>query len=166
MKTNKKDLIKVELPILKPLPLTLEFVKKIKGDNKLETNVIMLIAEDGDDLFFVNCLQKEDTEQTLINSLEIDVDQGILDDGSFKKIELCDTINLDVIYKMDRNELITKIDWLKDYSSDELPYLAIKDQLIIVDKISDLLADDNTKPKLVLIRKKTRLQSPTSSAEE
>lgn len=163
MQNNAKDLERKyePLPILKPLLLAPEFISKIKGENKLKTNVMMLIAEDGDNLFFVSCLFEKEKDENHPYVLNIDEENGILDNGGKKFIAYAKAIDLSVIYKINYYELISKIQ--NDRNDIEtLPYLSIKDQLNVVEAITKKLKDKINAPKLILIKKKQKKDQITA----
>ncbi|WP_232840937.1 hypothetical protein [Mycoplasma tauri] len=148
----------VSLPVLKPLALKPEFVSKIKGDNRLKTNVIIVLARDEEHAYFLCCLLSKNEDQNNKNIININIDDGINDRGELKKIILAQSIDTSAIYKMDYNELISKLQ-TRFENMDELPYLTIKDQLNIVDKIAENVNNSANPMRLVLIRKKPKLDS-------
>ncbi|WP_029513413.1 hypothetical protein [Mycoplasmopsis primatum] len=155
MQNNNENLeqkIKV-LPILKPIALVPEFVEKVKGDNKLKTNVIVLIAEDENCAYFVSGMLAKNEDEDNQSIVNLDTEDGILDNGETANILLAKSIDLSVIYKMDYDELISKIQ-TKWENMARMPYLSIKDQLSVVNAISENITNQKNLPKLVLIRKK------------
>ncbi|MGV2393446.1 UNVERIFIED_CONTAM: hypothetical protein O8I53_11110 [Campylobacter lari] len=49
-----------ELPVLKPLYLKDKFLEKIHGNNKLTSNIIMIVAQDEEYVYFTACQTEND----------------------------------------------------------------------------------------------------------
>nr|WP_307907250.1 hypothetical protein [Mycoplasmopsis bovis] len=80
---------KIELlPVLKPISLYPEFIDKIDGENKLKSNVITVIAIDDNDVYFVSGLLSENTDSANQNIINIDTEDGILENGKSAKVIL------------------------------------------------------------------------------
>ncbi|EIN15336.1 Hypothetical protein MAGb_0180 [Mycoplasmopsis agalactiae 14628] len=153
---SKKVESKIEvLPVLKPISLFPEFIEKISGENKLKSNVITLIAIDNNDVYFVNGLLEENNDISNENIINIDTEDGILDNGKSAKVLLAKAIDLSVIYKMNYDELVPKIQTSWEDMA-RLPYISLKDQLKIVNWVTANIANQGSVPKLVVIRKKRR----------
>ncbi|QQH21865.1 hypothetical protein HYE34_02220 [Mycoplasmopsis bovis] len=147
---------KIELlPVLKPISLYPEFIDKIDGENKLKSNVITVIAIDDNDVYFVSGLLSENTDSANQNIINIDTEDGILENGKSAKVILDKAIDLSIIYKMSYDELVPKIQTSWDNMA-RLPYISLKDQLKVVNWVSANLANQSGTPKLVVIRKKRR----------
>lgn len=98
---------KIELlPVLKPISLYPEFIDKIDGENKLKSNVITVIAIDDNDVYFVSGLLSENTDSANQNIINIDTEDGILENGKSAKVILAKAIDLSIIYKMSYDELV------------------------------------------------------------
>ncbi|WP_027334804.1 hypothetical protein [Mycoplasmopsis felifaucium] len=149
-KLNNKE-FENELPLLKPLPLKMSFISKINGDNKLSTNIVMLIAQEDNYVFFVNCLSNHEVDKA--NKLELSIVNGHNDKNELCEINLCRSIILDVIYKMNKDELVHNFELNLD-EIQHLPYISMQDQFILVEKISEIINGKTTNAKLVLIKKK------------
>ncbi|MCS4537080.1 hypothetical protein NXS15_03010 [Mycoplasma sp. CSL7475-4] len=146
MKTENRS-----LPVLKPIAFLPDFINKLKGES-LKSNVIMLVAEDEDDMFFVAC-EKEwkpeyDNNQDYI---KIKTAEGVCEDGNIREITLAQAIDISTIFKMNYFELVKNLVSEPDFDAE--PYLGINNQLEIVDRISKKLSQASDLPKLVVIRK-------------
>ncbi|QBF34492.1 hypothetical protein EG856_00920 [Mycoplasmopsis phocirhinis] len=151
------------LPVLKPIAFLPDFIEKLKGES-LKSNVIMLVAEDEDDMFFVACEKewKPDFDNN-DDYIKIKTSDGVCEDGKIKEITLAKGININTIYKMNYYELMKNLVTEPDFDLE--PYLGINNQLEIVDRISKKLNEVSSLPKLVVIRKtkKTTQNSKNSN---
>ncbi|UUD34733.1 hypothetical protein NPA07_02825 [Mycoplasmopsis caviae] len=147
-----------QLPILKPILLATDFVEKIKGD-KLNSDVMMLIAQDDNYVYFVSCLKEwnEDYEQNP-KFIRIYEDEGIMENGDKKDITLAKGIDLSTIFKINFYELIEKIGHDLDQIP-SLPYLGLRNQLEFVNKITENINEEsrNNAPRIVIIRRRATL---------
>ncbi|QSF13877.1 hypothetical protein [Mycoplasma sp. Mirounga ES2805-ORL] len=161
MKNEQKNNKNFPIPVLKPIYLATEFVNKIKGDT-LKSNVMMLIAEDDDDVFFVSCFKELDSMRINSNDIiEIDVKDGINENGETQKVDIAKFIDLSNIFKMNYHDLKRKI-VNDDHEISKLSYIGIKNQIEVVNRITEKLNNSDDMPKLVIIKKNLRKVSKTS----
>ncbi|WP_027120624.1 hypothetical protein [Mycoplasmopsis lipofaciens] len=139
------------LPVLKPIILTPNFVQKIKGEC-IKSDVMMLIAEDEEYVFFVSCLKEFDEKCSNSDVIKINTTEGVSEKGDTENITIAKAIDLSIIYKMDYFELKKKLQ-NENNEVEKLPYLGIKNQLEVVNKITEKLSSTDDLPKLVIIKK-------------
>lgn len=154
MNRNKNNEL---LPILKPLWMKENFIKKMNNE-KLHSTGILIIADDDEYFYFLSCYDRKIEEQDYDNPkdiIKIIKDDGITDKGDLKKIENLYAIDLSKIFKINHQDLYINL-WTKDYEMEDLPYLGVKNQLQVVDRIAEKLNSDKDKLKMVLIEKQKR----------
>lgn len=145
------------LPILKPLWMKENFIKRI-NDEKLHSTGILIIADDDEYFYFLSCYDKKTDEQNYANPkdiIKIIKNNGITDKGDLKEIENLYAIDLSKIFKIKRKDMYLNLK-TKDYEMDDLPYLGLKNQLQVVDRIGEKTKSDKDKLKMVLIEKQKR----------
>lgn len=147
-----------QLPILKPILLASDFVEKIKGD-KLYSDVMMLIAQDEDYVYFVSCLKEWEKNYDLDpRFIKIYEEEGIMENGDKKPITLAKGIDLSTIFKINFHELIEKVGH-KLNQLPALPYLGLKNQLEFVNRITENINEETkvNAPRIVIIRRRATL---------
>ncbi|BAW18050.1 hypothetical protein MBVG596_0135 [Mycoplasmopsis bovigenitalium] len=154
---NKEML--VTLPVLKPIKLKNDFINKIKGGS-LKSDVIVLVAEDGEYVFFIECVKELKDGYNDKDILPFSIDEGVLKSGKFEKINLAKGIKLSKIFKIKYDEIIGKLDEIDKI--DSLPFLGINDQIKLVDKLTTKLQDTLDLPKLIVIQKSQKTQNTSS----
>ncbi|WP_063626028.1 hypothetical protein [Mycoplasmopsis gallinarum] len=140
------------LPVLKPLVLDELFIKKIKGD-KLKTQIILLIAEDEEFVFFINGLEEKNFDNSNPDHISIISSEGMDENGKLQQISSIKGVDIGTIFKIKYFDLIDKIITKSD-EIESLPYLGINDQINIVEQITTKLNSNDNLPHLVIIRKK------------
>ncbi|EGV00068.1 hypothetical protein [Mycoplasmopsis columbina] len=140
------------LPVLKPILLNQDFLTKVKGE-KLKSNILVLIAEDENYVFFVSCLKElSDSSIDEQDFVLIKQNEGLNENGELTTIDLAKFVDLRTIFKIDYFDLKSKV--VNDNNQIKtLPYLGIQNQLEVVNKISDKLNSKTNLPKLVMIKK-------------
>lgn len=152
METNQQTNQALTLPVLKPITIEKEFLDKIKGDS-LKSNIIMLIAEESDYVFFLACCNENETSNIDPEDIvKLNTQKGILDNGQDAKITLADSIDLSTIYKINYFDLRKKVS-ISEKELPNYPYLGIEDQISVVNKLSTKLKSATNMPRLVLIKK-------------
>ncbi|MBU4689751.1 hypothetical protein KQ878_02465 [Mycoplasma zalophidermidis] len=146
------------LPVLKPIILLSDFVRRIKGGN-LKSEIIMLVAEDEDSVFFVSCLNTAEINESNKDLLKIRQDRGISNDGETVEIKIANYIDLSTIYKINYDDLKRKIDYTSG-DIDSLPYLGIENQLDVVNRLTEKLNNYNDLPRLIVIKKNKKISNP------
>ncbi|MBU4690101.1 hypothetical protein KQ874_00055 [Mycoplasma sp. ES3157-GEN-MYC] len=146
------------LPVLKPILLLPDFVKKIKGGN-LKSEIIMLVAEDEDSVFFVSCLNVAKIDASNKDLLKIRQDRGISNDGETAEIKIANYIDLSTIYKINYDDLKRKLDYTNGHI-DSLPYLGIENQLDVVNRLTEKLNNYDDLPRLIVIKKNKKVNNP------
>ncbi|AIA29499.1 hypothetical protein MCFN_01790 [Mycoplasmopsis californica] len=140
------------IPVLKPIVLNQDFINRIKGGS-LKSSSIVIIADDDEYVFFVQCIKKWDESlHQNSNIVRLQCDNGIADNGDLATIDVASAIDISVIFKMNYHDLKAKLDY-QNYDFNSMPYLGIEDQLLIVNKLSAKLNDTTNLPKLVVLRK-------------
>lgn len=143
------------LPVLKPILLSPKFVQRVKGE-RLKSDVMLLITEDDDYVFFISGLRdwKEEYKDNPY-IVKLHCEEGLDEQGSPKMIEIAKAVDLSAIFKMNYFDLRNKI-INKNNEVDSLAYLGIKDQIAIVNKVMELLNDNKMRPTLVLIQRRKK----------
>lgn len=158
---NKNENINL-LPILKPLWFKENFIERMTGE-KLHSPGLLIIADDDEYFYFLSCYDRKIEEQDYDNPkdiIEVIKGDGITDEGELKEIEDLYAIDLSKIFKIKRKDMYLNLK-TKDYEMDDLPYLGVKNQLQVVDRIGEKINSDKDKPKMVLIMRgeKTALKA-------
>ncbi|WP_029512892.1 hypothetical protein [Mycoplasmopsis iners] len=155
MKNNsEKENEVIILPVLKPMKLNQIFMDKLGG--KLNSNVILLIALEEENAYFISCYEEINQHVQESDLIKIHVDEGIKENGEIINVALAKYVDLSVIYRIKVQDLFY---WSEKEHLNDLPYLGIKDQIAIVNELTKRFDDELNKPNMVYIKRKTRMQS-------
>ncbi|VEU75196.1 Uncharacterised protein [Mycoplasmopsis maculosa] len=151
---NIKYRLKEEIPVLKPLYLMDKFIKKIKGENKLISNIVIVIAQDEEFVYFLNC--STNSEQNIDN--ENYVYLKVFKEEIKDQLPILMMVDLKKIYKMDIVDFQSKLDQ-ENYNEDDSSELSFKSQVEIVNKMVNKLNEENKFPNMIFIKKNNNFQS-------
>lgn len=142
------------LPILKPISFKQKFLDNLTGE-QLNSATFMLIADDQEYFYFLSCFD-QDIDQFELQSnkdiIKIDQNDGITDEGESKVIENAYAVELTKIFKISKKDMFYNLKTSEE-QMEQMPYLGIKNQLQVVDRMGEKINSENDKPKIVLIMK-------------
>lgn len=140
------------LPILKPIFFKEEFVNKLNGE-QLHSNGVLIIADDEEYFFFVSCFNKPNlTIADNPDIIMVNNNDGITDEGETKEIVGISAVDVSRMFKMSFKDFYKNLK-TQEEELEAIPYLGIKNQLQLVDRIGEKINSEDQKPKLVLIVK-------------
>ncbi|KUH47293.1 hypothetical protein [Mycoplasmopsis meleagridis] len=147
MKTLHESNNLIILPILKPIKLSKKFINKLGG--KLLSNVVLIVALEEHNVYFLSCFKASNENEENQEFIQINIHEGVKENGELDIIKLTSTVSLDNIYKININDFKNYLE--NDYET--LPYLGIKDQINIITKLTNKF-EENNQPKLIFIKKR------------
>ncbi|VEU77824.1 hypothetical protein [Mycoplasmopsis columbinasalis] len=154
--TNLQTQYNFALPILKPLEVKADFCAKVFGA-QTDKKSIVLIAEEENDVFFLACVNAINASETAQKHIvQVQTDLGLSENGELTKIETIAGVDLDTIYRINYFDLRSQLQ-TDDLIITKLPFLGLKNQLEIVQQLSERLRGEEAKlPRLVIIKRKAQ----------